>query len=192
MTAAEVADAAEQTPKTKATGHARLKVEGMTCSACVGHVERALKAVPGVSAATVNLGTEQADIDFANGVDVGTLARAVEDAGYGVTKSEITLSVTGMTCAACVGHVERALKGVPGVLDASVNLGTESARITAVGVEASDLVAVVEGAGYGAAISDGGAPAEEVERAADRREMRVVLASALLSLPLVVPMLCGS
>lgn len=188
MTAAEVAREAEHTPKTKVTGHARLKVEGMTCSACVGHVERALKAVPGVSGATVNLGTEQADIDFADGIDVGTLARAVEDAGYGVTKSEITLSVTGMTCAACVGHVERALKGVPGVLDASVNLGTESARITAVGVEASDLVAVVEGAGYGATISDGGAPSEEVERAADRREMRVVLASALLSLPLVVPM----
>ncbi|MDH3231353.1 MAG: heavy metal translocating P-type ATPase [Alphaproteobacteria bacterium] len=160
----------------------------MTCSACVGHVERALKAVPGVSGATVNLGTEQADVDFANGVDVGALARAIEDAGYGVTKSEITLAVTGMTCAACVGHVERALKGVPGVLEASVNLGTESARITAVGVEASDLVAVVEGAGYGAAISDGGAPAEEVEKAADRREMVVVLAAALLSLPLVVPM----
>ncbi len=188
MTAAEVAREAEHTPKTTATGHARLKVEGMTCSACVGHVERALKAVPGVSGATVNLGTEQADVDFADGIDVGALARAVEDAGYGVTRSEITLSVTGMTCAACVGHVERALKGVPGVLDASVNLGTESARITGVGVEASDLVAAVEGAGYGAAISDGGAPAEEVERAADRREMRVVLASALLSLPLVVPM----
>jgi Cu+-exporting ATPase len=188
MTAAQTARAAEQTPKTAATGHARLKVEGMTCSACVGHVERALKAVPGVSGATVNLGTEQADIDFANGVDVGALARAVEDAGYGVTKSEITLAVTGMTCAACVGHVERALKGVPGVLDASVNLGTESARITAVGVDAPDLVAAVEGAGYGAAISDGGAPAEEAERAADRREMLVVLASALLSLPLVVPM----
>jgi Cu+-exporting ATPase len=188
MTAADAAHTAEPTPKTDATGHARLKVEGMTCSACVGHVERALKAVPGVAAATVNLGTEQADVDFADGVDVGTLARAVEDAGYGVTKSEITLSVTGMTCAACVGHVERALKGVPGVLDASVNLGTESARITAVGVEASDLVAAVEGAGYDAAISDGGAPPEEAERAADRREMLVVLAAALLSLPLVVPM----
>ncbi len=185
---ADAAHAAGDIATAEATGHARLKVEGMTCSACVGHVERALKAVPGVAGATVNLGTEQADVDFADGVDVGTLARAVEDAGYGVTKSEITLSVTGMTCAACVGHVERALRGVPGVLDASVNLGTESARITAVGVEASELVTVVEGAGYGASISDGGAPAEEAERAADRREMLVVLAAALLSLPLVVPM----
>ena len=188
MTAADAAHGQADAEHGKASGHARLKVEGMTCSACVGHVERALKAVPGVTEATVNLGTEQADVDFANGVDVGTLTRAVEDAGYGVTCSEITLSVTGMTCAACVGHVERALRGVPGVLDASVNLGTEMAKVTGVGVEAGDLVAAVEGAGYGAEISDGGAPAEEAEKAADRREMLVVLAAALLSLPLVLPM----
>ncbi len=188
MTAAHTADTADHPAPKHATRHARLKVEGMTCSACVGHVERALKAVPGVSAASVNLGTEQADVDFADGVAVDALARAVEDAGYGVTRSEITLSVSGMTCAACVGHVERALKGVPGVLDASVNLGTETARITGLGVEPADLVAAVEGAGYGAEISDGGAPAEEAERAADRREMLLVLASALLTVPLVVPM----
>jgi len=188
MTAADAAhDPADAKPD-EAGGHARLKVEGMTCSACVGHVERALKAVPGVTEATVNLGTEQADVDFANGVDVGALTRAVEDAGYGVTRSEIMLSVTGMTCAACVGHVERALRGVPGVLEASVNLGTETAKVTGVGIEAGDLVAAVEGAGYGAVVSDGGAPAEETEKAADRREMLIVLAAALLSLPLVLPM----
>ncbi len=188
MSAAHEAGTAEQRPPKDAAHHARLKVEGMTCSACVGHVEKALKAVPGVSAATVNLGTEQADVDFAEGVDVAALAHAVEDAGYGVAKTEISLSVAGMTCAACVGHVERALKGVPGVLDASVNLGTETARVKALGVEAADLVAAVEGAGYGAEVSDGGVPAEEAERAADRREMMLVLASALLTLPLVVPM----
>ncbi len=188
MTAAHTAETADHRAPEHITRHARLKVEGMTCSACVGHVERALKAVPGVSGASVNLGTEQADVDFADGVGVDALARAVEDAGYGVTKSEIRLSISGMTCAACVGHVERALKGVPGVLDASVNLGTETARITALGVEPTDLVAAVEGAGYGAEISDGGAPAEEAERAADRREMLLVATSALLTVPLVVPM----
>lgn len=188
MTAARTAHGNADAAHDQTHGHARLKVEGMTCSACVAHVERALKAVPGVSEATVNLGTEQAEVDFANGVDVGALARAVEDAGYGVTRSEITLTVSGMTCAACVGHVERALRGVPGVLDASVNLGTETAKVTGIGIEAGDLVAAVEGAGYGATVSEGGVPAEEAEKAADRREMLVVLAAALLSLPLVLPM----
>ena len=188
MSTAEAAHTEVNETGGEANSHARLKVEGMTCSACVGHVERALKAVPGVTGATVNLGTEQADVAFGDGVDAGALTRAVEDAGYGVTKTEITLAISGMTCAACSGHVERALSGVPGVLDASVNLGTDTARVTAVGVEAVDLVAAVESAGYGAEISDGGAPAEEAEKAADRRQMLVVLASALLSLPLVLPM----
>ena len=188
MSTAEAAHTEVNKTGGEANSHARLKVEGMTCSACVGHVERALKAVPGVTGATVNLGTEQADVAFGDGVDAGALTRAVEDAGYGVTKTEITLAISGMTCAACSGHVERALSGVPGVLDASVNLGTDTARVTAVGVEAVDLVAAVESAGYGAEISDGGAPAEEAEKAADRRQMLVVLASALLSLPLVLPM----
>jgi Cu+-exporting ATPase len=170
------------------TGHARLKVEGMTCSACVGHVEKALKGVSGVAGATVNLATEQADVDYCNGVDVGDLARAVEDAGYGVAADEVTLSISGMTCAACVGHVERALNKVPGVLEASVNLATESARIAAVGVAPEQLIHAVEDAGYGAVLTEEAAPADERAAAADRREMLVVAASALLSLPLVLPM----
>ena len=57
------------------------------------------------------------------------LARAIEAAGYAVTRGEITLRIDGMTCASCVGRVERALRGVPGVIDASVNLATERARV---------------------------------------------------------------
>jgi Cu+-exporting ATPase len=184
MTAADIAHKMED----EATGHARLKVGGMTCSACVGHVEKALKKVPGVTGATVNLGTEQADVDFGEGVKVADLARAIEDAGYDVVADEVTLSVTGMTCSACVGHVERALKKVPGVLDASVNLATESARVSSAGVSAADLVKVIGDAGYGASVADEGAPDDERAAAADRREMLVVLAAALLSLPLVLPM----
>jgi Cu+-exporting ATPase len=169
-------------------GHARLKVGGMTCSACVGHVEKALKAVPGVTAATVNLGTEQADVDFDEGVEIAELGRAVAGAGYDVIADEFTLSVTGMTCSACVGHVEKALKKVPGVLDASVNLATESAKISSAGVSSADLVRAIEDAGYGAILADQGQPDDERAAEADRREMLVVLASALLSLPLVLPM----
>ncbi len=184
MTATDMAHKAED----MATDHARLKVGGMTCSACVGHVEKALKKVPGVTGATVNLGTEQADVDFGADVELADLARAIEDAGYDVVADEVTLSVAGMTCASCVGHVERALKKVPGVLEASVNLATESAKISSAGVSPADLILAVENAGYGATVAEEGAPDDERAAAADRKEMLVVAASALLSLPLVLPM----
>jgi len=66
-------------------------------------------------------------------------------------RAELTLPITGMTCASCVRRVERALGKVEGVDGASVNLATEKARVVfdpeLVGLEA--LKAAVEKAGYG-------------------------------------------
>src|SRR6187431_3260696 len=68
-----------------------------------------------------------------------------------MTTQQLHLSVTGMTCASCVGRVEKALKKTPGVLDASVNLATEQAAISydPSQVAAGQLRAAVEKAGYG-------------------------------------------
>jgi copper chaperone CopZ len=57
-----------------------LPIEGMTCASCVARVERALKAVPGVASAAVNLATERATVTGT--ADIGLLTRAVADAGY--------------------------------------------------------------------------------------------------------------
>ena len=57
------------------------------------------------------------------------MQKAISDIGYGVPTDEITLQVSGMTCSSCVGHVEGALRGLPGVVDATVNLGLEKARV---------------------------------------------------------------
>jgi len=101
-----------------------------------------------------------------------------------------------MTCAACVARVERALKAVPGVLSASVNLATERA-VVAVAEDrypdaAAALVAAIERIGYEAHPIVGGEPpaaSEERLRAADRHDRARVLAGVALSSPLVVPML---
>ena len=63
---------------------------------------------------------------------------------------QITLPVQGMTCASCVAHVERALKGVEGVAEANVNLATERASVefTPEGTEVSELIAAVRDVGY--------------------------------------------
>src|SRR5215475_1642951 len=95
-----------------------LPVQGMSCASCVAHVEKALAAVPGVRAAAVNLATESAAVE-AQALDATQLRTAVQDAGYEVPTETTRLAIEGMTCASCVAHVEKALRHVPGVLDAS-------------------------------------------------------------------------
>src|SRR3954471_11427 len=76
----------------------------------------------------------------------------------------IDLQVEGMTCASCVGRVEKALLKVPGVSSASVNLATEKATVHALpGVSAPALTAAIEKAGYAAAQVQDARP-QEVNR----------------------------
>ena len=61
----------------------RLRIDGMTCASCVNRVERALRKVPGVATAEVNLATETAQVEMLGGAgDVEALATAVGKAGY--------------------------------------------------------------------------------------------------------------
>ena len=90
-----------------------LPITGMTCAACVGHVSHALEEVPGVEDVRVNFATENATLILGeNSPPFRELADAVEDAGYGVRTQKASLAIGGMTCAACVSHVENALTGV--------------------------------------------------------------------------------
>ena len=68
---------------------------------------------------------------------------------------DIQLQITGMTCASCAMRVEKSLKSVPGVRDASVNPATEQARVAAdPSVNAEALAAAVRRAGYGIATNE--------------------------------------
>jgi Cu+-exporting ATPase len=65
-------------------------IEGMTCASCVGRVERALKKLPGVMEATVNLATESARVRYASpAASPALLRRAVREAGYGVRETDL-------------------------------------------------------------------------------------------------------
>ncbi|MCM8559643.1 heavy metal translocating P-type ATPase [Pseudomonas shahriarae] len=170
-----------------------LPVEGMTCASCVGRVERALKAVPGVHTAAVNLATEHASITFTGAPDPQAAVRAIESAGYSVREETTHLAIEGMTCASCVGRVEKALAKIPGVLEATVNLATERARVRHLGgaVSTANLEAAVEQAGYKARRLSAESPSEGDQDAARRdseaRELqRSMLIAALLTLPVFI------
>ncbi|EJW12862.1 Lead, cadmium, zinc and mercury transporting ATPase protein [Rhodovulum sp. PH10] len=113
----------------------------------------------------------------------------------------MVLDITGMTCAACAGRVEKALSRVPGVSLASVNLALERADVdlTSADVTPEALAAAVERTGFGAHPRPPSAAerraeqqAVEAERAAaERRQLLLLIVSALLTLPLVLPMMAA-
>lgn len=165
-----------------------IAIEGMNCASCVGRVERALGKVAGVRSVSVNLATAGADIVADAGVDHGAIARAVEEAGYRIPAATHELAIEGMSCASCVGRVERALLATPGVAAASVNLTTARAQVRGT-APVADLIAAVAGAGYQAREYRGAAARDEAQ---DRREaealelQRDVLLALVLALPVFV------
>ena len=170
-----------------------LGVQGMTCASCVGRVERGLKKVEGVEGASVNLATERATVTYDPALTTPqTLLDKVKDVGYEPVMSELELGVQGMTCASCVGRVERALNKVEGVLDASVNLATERATVRYLpsSVSPGQLKAAVKASGYEVLESEPGKDRSDLEREAREHEVRslrrAVTFSAVFAIPLVI------
>jgi copper ion binding protein len=127
-----------------------IPISGMTCASCVGRVEKAIRAVEGVQSVAVNLATERAQVTAAPGIKPEAVLNAIRNAGYEPREENADLSVHGMSCASCVGRVERALNAVPGVLGASVNLATERAHVRYAGGPdvLAAVIAAAEKAGY--------------------------------------------
>jgi heavy metal translocating P-type ATPase len=172
--------------------HVVIPVDGMTCASCVGRVERAVLAVPGVESAAVNLATSRASIALGEGASVASVLNAIRKAGYEPREDAIDLAIEGMSCASCVGRVEQTLKAVPGVIEGTVNLATSRAHVRYVG--GSETVAAMS-----VALAKAGYPAEPIADAAvqtDRdREMReaelaglrrALIVATVATLPIVV------
>eukprot|EP00929_Paragymnodinium_shiwhaense_P115335 TRINITY_DN8410_c0_g1_i1.p1 TRINITY_DN8410_c0_g1~~TRINITY_DN8410_c0_g1_i1.p1 ORF type:complete len:1134 (+),score=277.12 TRINITY_DN8410_c0_g1_i1:79-3480(+) len=185
---------------------ATLKVTGMTCAACVGTVERSLLKVKGVSKASVNLLAHRAEVTYSRPLEASGLVEAIEDIGFdaellrdalaipAAAKAsaakkaaklvpveemvEMQFQVDGMTCAACVGTVERAIKAVPGVTDASVNLLAHRARaVVKRPAKADDICDKVDTIGFDCKLLSETTIGGEAERTALDRpsELRVAL-----------------
>ncbi|MCU0853800.1 MAG: heavy metal translocating P-type ATPase [Rhodobacteraceae bacterium] len=163
------------------------QVEGMTCASCVARVEKALAATPGATGAAVNLATNRATVTGT--ADAQALRGAIGRAGYAAPVADVTLDVHQMTCASCVARVEKALKAVPGVLDATVNLAQESAAIRFLegATTPADLAAAVRAVGYEATPRTADAPDPEARKAQEARRLAAMTAlAAALTLPVFV------
>ncbi|MDW8368833.1 MAG: heavy metal translocating P-type ATPase, partial [Geminicoccaceae bacterium] len=173
-----------------------LPIVGMTCAACARRIERAFEGAPGVASVAVDLARERAELVLRPPAPTtAALVERLRAAGFDVRERSTRLLVRGMTCTSCAGRIERVLRRVPGVLDATVDLATERAEIRhlAEGVPASHLVAAIRAARFDAVPERSRGLEAEIaaaaERSARRRHAVALVAAVLLTLPLVLPML---
>jgi Cu+-exporting ATPase len=166
-----------------------MRVGGMTCASCVAHVEKALKAAPGVLDAHVNLAAERADLTLSPRADLADLAARVKEEGYEPRVAHFEIGVGGMTCGSCVAHVEKALKNLRGVLDVRVNLAAERAFVEVLdgAVDYPALAAAIREEGYEPRPLGGEAPDPLQVRAAETAALRQkFLLAAALAAPVMV------
>ena len=170
----------------------RIPLSGMTCSACAVRIEKVLARKGRVEEASVNFAGGFAEVAYDPAeTDLGPVVSAIEGAGYGVVVQELTLPIGGMTCASCVSRVEKLLGRVPGVLAATANLASNSARVRMVAGTATrdDLARAVATGGYAVpeeqetALEDWEEKRQAGEYASLRRDLWVAL---LFTVPVFV------
>ncbi len=147
----------------------RLSISGATCQGCARKITQALTVVPGVSEVQVDLEQQQVQVTAKDDVPTERLQTAIAEAGYGpsephcegvvnespssrepaATDGDVTLSISGATCAGCVRTIEEALRNTPGVKKAEMNFADRTAQVSG-SASVKSLVQAVEAAGYGA------------------------------------------
>ncbi len=189
------------------------KVSGMECASCVVRLEKGLKELDGVEEAEINLASDKATVSYdPDKLSTQVMEKRVSDLGYKVVdtvdrdgpgENSITFSVGGMTCAACVRRVEKAVSKIEGVSNASVNLATNRASVNYDPKKAGlkELKDTVSKAGY-EFLGVVGETAEDPIEAEKVREIRLltikfivgVLLSAVVfigSMPRLFPFVAG-
>jgi len=173
---------------------AELKISGMHCATCAINIEESLSKLDTVSKAQVNFATDTAHVEFdPSKITITELGKAVKDAGYDVINREVTIKIGGMMCATCVQTIEAALRALPGVVLANVNLATEKAYVTynpsVSGID--EMKKAIEDAGY-QYLGIAGEVSEEAEKKARDKDlhdklMRFSIGFAV-SIPLMIAM----
>ncbi len=172
-----------------------LPITGMSCASCAAHIEEGLSQLKGVVSASVNFAAEKATVIYDKSLaSVDDFVGVVEDLGYGVSVSKITLPVKGMSCASCVENVQKTLSSLDGVVSASVNFATERATIeyfpSQVGIR--EFKKAVRDAGYEIVEAEKGEDIVEKEQREREQAYRVlktkVISGAFLTIPIYVLM----
>jgi Cu+-exporting ATPase len=184
-----VSDSKERKSKTLV-----IPVKGMHCATCALSISNSLYKKEGIKKADVNYGTDKAVIEYdPDKISLEEIGDTIRELEYepvmpGDEKTrEVTMRILGMTCAACVAAVEKALQRVPGVESAVVNLATERAFVKYNPKLASivDLREAVRSQGYDVADEE---EVDVYEKELEKAKQRVIR-SWLLTIPIIIWMI---
>ena len=169
----------------------KLKISGMTCSACANRIEKVVRKMDGVKEANVNFATETLTVNYDDKVITkADIEQKVEKIGFKIQKNiqSHTYKIEGMTCSACANRVEKVTKKMTGVESAVVNFATEKLSVSydADAISFGDIKAKVEKAGY-KLIREDEQKVEEKRKKLD--EKGKLLWRLVLSLIFAVPLL---
>ncbi|MDF2532074.1 MAG: copper-translocating P-type ATPase, partial [Clostridia bacterium] len=171
------------------------KIIGMTCAACAKTIERVVKKLDGVSEVNVNVATEKMAVQFEEQkINTEIIKAAVSKAGYEALEElenkEISVPISGMTCASCAKSVEKAVGKLEGVESVNVNFATEKALIkyNPKSVRLSEIKQAISKAGYKALEIENKNTIDE-DKLRKQKEIRTLwikfIVSAIFSIPLL-------
>jgi Cu+-exporting ATPase len=163
----------------------------LNCASCVGRAEDALQMLPEVIKAQVNLASEAAVVRVTSDFQATDVAAALQSAGYPAEQSTYLFHLQNLSCASCVGRVERAIAALPGVVSVAVNLANEEAQVHVLGASVGpvDIIEVAAGAGYPATLLGDANVTKDVSdrKAKDAADMmRLTWISVALTIPVFV------
>ena len=166
-------------------------IKGMSCASCAGRISTALRQLEQVTDVSVNLASDTATVS--GSAPTSALAEAITAAGYQIDTTEAQYAVSGMSCASCASRIEKALTALPGVINANVNLATERLQLKlSQPLSLSQLQQALAGSRYQLTepVAHRGAERSTSQTAPRfyQAESWPVLGAALLTLPLVLPM----
>lgn len=180
--------------------HAFFKVEGMSCAACVKSIEDLLRKKEGVLDCRVGLISQKAEVVFDRDIlknERVELTKCIVDAGYEATFShiveagdedsiELKFTVTGMSCAACVGKIERAVGTLSGVTKVDVNLPLNKAHVHLQQLSktgARDVIECITSLGYSAEIVTGSVDQDALSKKEVKKWKKLLLTALIFSFP---------
>jgi|GEM_PF-3462646 len=200
-----------------------IHISGMSCAACTLNVEKILTVIDGVNNASVNLPLGKATVFYnSKKVEPNVMKKAIDNAGYEAIVEDFekneknekngkesennlkgndgtslaTLEVNGMTCAACAINVEKVLKSIDGVKDATVNLPMKEATVyyDLRKTNPKLLKEAIDDIGYEAFVVEESERENEETRRRDasKRNDEIQKRNFILSLILGIPVILGS